>query len=574
METVWRTLRGKLSVTSGDEFERLALHYLRILWPHMIRSPRLQHLDNLGVDLSVPGETDGYFEVVVQVKGFKADEQLLKSQVKNLIIPSIQKFRASQLKCSLYILLHNRDGSNRALASEIQTHLDELKTAGIAKEVLLLDRDNFVIKLRDQIHLLLKERLKARSLSLLKQQESFFHFGNLFIEQVPLSTHKWKPNTSIKHSFNNANFLDTDVAKLISSPQEVRYAILIGTFGIGKTTLALRSAATKDHAVIYVRAHTISPHYRGGQGTTTFFRNLNNELDLLEGFPADTAEILNELVGTALARILRQVKSEFVLILDGIDENNSYSTPYGLQLLTNELADLRCPIVITTRKEHFLALMGNYEIALENRSKKGSAKRSVDILNLGPWTTRQANQLLNSVLNTKLTIKQKNKMNELINSLNTDTHNTFSEVLSHPLFLQMTLDLIMGGEYHIVKDTHTLIEAWMKKKIQRDLKSPRFEPYKSIDVDAYVANMISAMSALAKIMVTEENGIKVLTDSIDSQKVVDVVQRFIPIPTLDIATILNTSLLIPVNRRQGNVLSVKFFHRAIQEYLLQRKQSD
>lgn len=571
MEAIWHTLKGKFSITSGDEFERLVLHYLRILWPTMNQSPRLQHLDRFGVDLCVPGKEDGFFDVVVQVKGFKADEKLLESQVKNQIIPSIKKFQSSPLKCYRYILLHNRDGSDRKLAYDIENCLNELVTGGSAKEAQLIDRDNFISMIREGINTLFREKLNKRSILLQKEQESFFHFGNLFVQQVPVARHQWRPDLSIRPEFTDTNFTDADVVDLISSRSKVRYAILIGSFGIGKTTMALRSAIARDHSVIYIRAYTVHNNYMGGRGTNVLMRNLNEELELLEDFPPDTAETLNVLVGPALGRILRQNHSEYVLILDGLDENNFYSTPQGLQLLTNELAELKCPIVLTTRKEHFVTLMGNYELAIEKLSKKGGARRSIDVMELGSWTSRQAKSLLQSAISNASTVKQKNKIQQLYDRLNSNAQGLFLDLLKHPLFLQMTLDLIVDGVDEWIEQKHILIEMWITKKIRRDFLVPRFDPRLINDVDAYVINMINAMTAIAREMVSQDGDTKLLLDSIPAENALKIVRHHVGVPDLDIATMLNSSLLVPVNRRHGTVLNVKFFHRAIQEYLLERE---
>ena len=294
MEAAWKTVRGKLMVAHGDEFERLALHYLRVIWPPMIQAPRLQRLDRFGVDLCVP-HSDASFDVVVQAKGFKVDEQLLESQVRNQILPSIEKYRDSPLVCDQYVLLHNRDGANRESAAEIQTALDRLVQEGKAKSVQLWDCFAFIKQVRNQIDRRIREKLSERSHSILLQQASFFHFGNQFVSNVPLGRSRWNPGSSLGQDFDGP-FVDTNAAKLIASPRKVRYALLIGTFGIGKTTTVLRAAEARELVVVYVPAHMIRREH-GSQGTNLLLRNLDEELNLLDDFPADTSEVLHDVLG-------------------------------------------------------------------------------------------------------------------------------------------------------------------------------------------------------------------------------------------------------------------------------------
>jgi hypothetical protein len=500
MEAVWKRIRGQLSIANGDEFERTALHYLRVIWPSMIQAPRLQRLDRFGVDLCVP-ESDKHFHVVVQSKGFKVDEQLLESQVRDQILPSIQKYRDSRLTCDEYILLHNRDGANRQFATEIQSALDQLIQDGKAKSVHLWDRFAFVKEVRNHIDRRIREKLLERSRGILRQQEGFFHFGNLYVSDVPLNQTTWKPGSPLLQDFDASTFVDTHAAKLIASPRKVRYALLIGSFGIGKTTTVLRAADAKGLLVVYVPAHTIRREH-GGQGTNYLLRNLNEELDLLDDLPADTSEVLRDVIGAVLGRVLRQPNDLFVLVIDGLDEHSFYGTPYGLQWLTNELAELRCPIVLTSRREHFLSLIGNYELATQNLSRKGGADRIVDVLQLGSWSPVQARVLLQRTIEVTQKEDQAASIRQLLDRLTSESSTLSTRLLSHPLFLQVTLDLIVDGEEWLIDDEDQLMELWARKKIQRDLTVPRLDQNIFLDGDYYTESMMLSIGRIALEMQT------------------------------------------------------------------------
>lgn len=88
MERAWNRAIGQLAAATGDEFERTALHYLRVIWPEMVQAPRMQGLDRRGIDL-LCADTHTHFTVVVQAKGFKVDQDLTRSQVDKQILPSI-----------------------------------------------------------------------------------------------------------------------------------------------------------------------------------------------------------------------------------------------------------------------------------------------------------------------------------------------------------------------------------------------------------------------------------------------------------------------------------------------------
>jgi hypothetical protein len=562
METAWKRVGGQLSIANGEEFERTALHYLRVIWPMMIQAPRLQRLDRFGVDLCVP-DLDTHFQVVVQSKGFKVDEQLLESQVRDQILPSIQKFRNSSLTCDKYILVHNRDGANRLCASQIQSELDLLVRDGKAKSAILWDRSIFVKEVRNHLDSCIRDKLLDRSRLILKQQESFFRFGKIFVSEVPLSQFIWKPGALNQPDFDSCNFVNTQAVKIIASSRDVRYSILIGSFGIGKTTTVLRVADAEGLIPIYVPAYTIF-RKKSGQGTNLFLGHLEEGLDLLEDFPADTSEVLRDVIGSVLGRILRQTNEKFVLIIDGIDEHSFYSTPFGLQWLSNELAELCCPIVLTTRREHFLSLIGNYRQATENLSKKGGADRVIEILHLGSWSQGQAQELLLRAIEISQNEEQSNKIRHLLDRITSNTSALSSRLLSHPIFLQITLDLIVEGEDWLLDDENQLMELWARKKIQRDLSKPRLEQIVSVDVDYYTEGMMLSMDGIALEMLDTSK------ETMNAEKVVEIVREKMGILQLDATAILMTSLLIPASTRRGLVLEMKFFHRKFQEYFTNR----
>jgi hypothetical protein len=573
MEAAWRAVLGKLAVAGGDDFERTALHYLRIIWPAMIQAPRLQKLDRFGVDLCVTNPArDQHLAVSVQAKGLRIDEQLLESQVLNQILPSIEKFRKSPLTCDHYVLLHNRDGSDRAMARLIQAALDQLVRDGKAHCAHLWDRNAFVKELRNHIDRRIRAKLVDRSDALLRRQQRLFHFGDLFVSHVPLHQFRWRPQAPFQHDdFERTSYVNADAAKLIASPRKVRYGLLMGSFGTGKTTTALRAANAKELQVIYVPAHTIHREH-GSQGTNYLLRNLNEELDLLEDLPADTAEFLEPLLGAALARVLKQPDNQFVLVIDGLDEHRFYGTPYGLQWLTNELAELQAPIVLTTRREHFLALFGNYELAMGDLSKRGGADRSIDVIQLGPWTLVQATELLERAIDRTQNPDQVARMNELLRRLTSEHHETPapSILLGHPLFLQMTLDLIVDGEKELAENDDQLIELWLRRKIGRDLIVPRLDSSIPFSVENYTDRMLSAMGQIALQMQSNSEKSQAPAEFIDVDSAVSIVRKNIDLPNMDFPTILATSLLVPTRRKRSRVLEITFFHKALQDFFLRR----
>jgi len=233
-----------------------------------------------------------------------------------------------------------------------------------------------------------------------------------------------------------------------------------------------------------------------------FLNGLYDELDLLEGFPEETAHALSPLMGATLGRIFRQPKNPFLLVIDGIDEHPFYATTFGLQSLTNALAELEVPIVLTTRKEHYYSLAGNYESAMEDLSKKGGMDRRVELIELGSWKAYHAQQLLEKAKKKVCTIgRDKVEQIDLLMQLFDDSGSSqASGLLQHPLFLHMTLDLIMSGVDWQKLEEKQLIEIWCYKKIERDLKTPRLGYGAQFDILYYAEGMMQGMEEIARVI--------------------------------------------------------------------------
>lgn len=568
MEATWKAATGELRVAYGDDFERMILHYLRVCWPNLIRPTHLQQLDRYGIDLCT-AEQPLKHEIVVQAKGFRIEEELTESQVTKQIIPSIRKFINSPVSCNKYLLVHNRQGSSKELRDQIEEHLNVMVEAGSANEAYLWDLSKTIKEIRNKMDSVFREKLHAISMKNSKQHDRMFHFGAEFLEEVPLRTFKWNTEGQLPSWAKRPEYVTQSALGLVGSPKTTRYTILTGSFGMGKTTTTLRVATKKGRELIYIRASNINRD-GGGQGTNFLMRNIGHSLDLLNELPEETKQVLSSVVGAVLGRILRQPNDDYILVIDGLDEHPFYSTPKGLQWLSNEIAELRCPIVLTTRVEHLEQLSGNYRIALNSLSTQGGARRAIRIIELGPWTVVEAIALLNQIL-PSVNSQLENSIRNLISELKIETDNGLSQLISHPLFLNMTLDLFVAGETEALNDSNRLIESWMIKKIERDLTSPRLLGEKGFNVDDFVLGMISAMRFIAVQSKNIEDGEIVYTDSFYLRELLPIAQEHTNYQELDEPAFLSTSLFIPVETPTGEPKKVRFFHRRIQEYLASKE---
>jgi hypothetical protein len=568
---VWETKSGELAASSSHDFERRVLHLLRAFWPALVRPRETQRLDRYGVDLLVWSD-DLSFPCVVQCKELYQDEKFLASQW-HRIAGSIDSFANSPYTCTDYVFVHNRTGEEQDVRQRIESKLAELRAGGKATRTTLWDRQSLIRNTKSQLRHLIAQHLSAESAWLLDQQNRFFTFGDLLVPTVPVTSRKWifKSGGRIRLEDEDQVF-DTDVSALISSPKRTRWTLVIGHFGTGKTTAALRAATCSTNKLIYVRCQDL-PNTYGSIGTNYLMQNIVRSLQLYGDWEDETRRELENLSGPVLAAALRQPEPEFAIVIDGIDENHTYGVARGIIQLTNELAELTCPIVLTTRKEHFEAMFGNYESALEQirrdaLTRKGGTRHAT-VVELKVWSDIQVAELLGKAINA-VSAEQRKNLQEFMEKFHAgEVYRSFLELPRHPLFLHMMLELAADGVFDL-KYRVEVIEEWVKRKIRRDLSVPRSTAGEVNDINAYIDRMMDLMGHVALEMTAGDETDQYLLEVIDSGIIQRMAMDILGYMNIDISMIVTRSVLVPAARRESDIIPVKFYHRLLHEFFLAR----
>lgn len=187
----------------------------------------MQHLDHAGIDFAVWSD-QGPLPWVVQCKGFKEQEALGPSQVRQ-VINSIEKFRNSDWTCQEYTLLHNRTGQNRESEAEIQGRLALLR----AEITRIWDRQSFIRDTRKKIREVFLERMRTDASHLLKSQEGLFRFGSIYVPLAPVT--EWRLKIKRDEPMQLLQISDDGVrqhlTELVLSPStRSRWTLLTGHF--------------------------------------------------------------------------------------------------------------------------------------------------------------------------------------------------------------------------------------------------------------------------------------------------------------------------------------------------------
>ena len=157
------------------------------------------------------------------------------------------------------------------------------------------------------------------------------------------------------------------LTELVLSPStRSRWTLLTGHFGTGKTTTGLHATKLAAHDVIYVRGDDLI-HTSGGYGTNAMLGRIADALALFDDYGDETRLFLQRVAGRTIAEFLRSNDgANITLFIDALDESRGYGAPEGVWKLINQIADLTCPIVLTTRREHFDSTFRNLSQALKS----------------------------------------------------------------------------------------------------------------------------------------------------------------------------------------------------------------
>jgi hypothetical protein len=247
MNNAWKELKHELQAATSRDFEHRVLPWLRLRTPELVQPSALKELDWKGVDIAfvTPGKV---FPLVVQCKGFEVTVDALGASQVAQVAKSVDSFVKSGLKCAEYVLLFNRGGNNRSFAKDARQELDRLTTAGCAATARLWSLDDLIKELNSVVTRKVVDALTSWSERMERQRPRLFSFDDVVIEDVPAVRRLWslKLGASVGVLEESQAIQGEDLRKELLVRREGRYSLVIGSYGIGKTTLMRNFRLTQD----------------------------------------------------------------------------------------------------------------------------------------------------------------------------------------------------------------------------------------------------------------------------------------------------------------------------------------
>lgn len=554
----WKRLSGDLAIATEHEFVRRIRPLLRVLWPALTETPQRQKWDSFGIDL-VEWVDEGPFPTVVQCKGWHVQD--IGAEQARQVDGSVQSFLDSGASCEHFVVVHNRDGRFKAFNRAALQSLNRLVEAGVAHRVSLFDRQLLLLRVKDALDASMIAGLRDSAARRLDRLPQLFSDDSEYIETVPFD------RSTIRLKRNEPSLIvseETDargsVAQIMLRAKGLSWTIVEGMFGSGKTTAALHAAQTRDRVVVLIACRDLP-----SAGTLSFNDVLVHavrELDLWERFDDDERAVLEPLAADSAIRALSNAAaaSDYLLVLDGLDEHRSFYSLGGLQRLLNQLIDIECPVVLTTRSEHFAAFFDSYTSAFAELSWKFKPDVPIPLLRLRAWTKDESVGLIERVAMHEVA-EAAERLGLLAARLRSgDAERDYGTMPYNPLMLRFIIDDV--AQRRMDASTRApLIARWARRKLWRDVNNHTFVAVG--DVGETVELLMRALEDIAAQMTETKDGEVRLTESLSLENV----QRLVAAETpFDVADVLTNSFLMPIRSARGT--RVVFTLRVLQEFFL------
>ena len=569
----FKKLSGELALREGLDFQRAVLPILHVIWPAALEAPPRRTLDRVGVDHLVWAD-ESPLPLVVQCKGFVVGEEEVGASQIDQCLKSIATFRSSGLRAMHYVLVHNRDNRSETFRRRVGAALESLVKEGTADSAELLDRTGLLIRAFDRMLDHVRRSFEAKQLSLVD-----YHAAQGLERVSPLSKVPIRVRELVADQYRLMN--QSEPATLLADPTDgllekaqLETCVILGEFGLGKTTLALRAVLQGQAVqVLYVPAALLPDTIIGAKD---LLQRCVNEDVLLEEFPDEDRPALGLLVRPAIEYLLKRPDNRVVLLIDGLDESATLGRLGGLQAFFNQLWALEVPVILTARTEFWITRTHDFASAFGTVAAGGDRRYAhIHLIELLPWEDDQIQLVVEQNRDTEADPERRARLEQLVSAVADGTYSAFyGDIPRRPLFLRFVLDTVANDGLGKVSRAE-LMTRWVSRKIRRDMTGPvdiGGRPRLPIaqDVESLETTMRLAwlaMTAAARLMTREVGGVLELESSCS----IDEIARADPgLKDLrDPARLGLNSLLLPVpTSAVQESPRFRFAHRAFQEFFL------
>lgn len=588
MANSWRTkaqfkvLSNELAQLEGNAFARQILRYIQIASPFAAETSALASLDRNGIDIVVPANEPDIWHQAIQCKGFAvAEEKLGKVQV-NQCLKSIDDFDKGTTSPAEYILIYNRIGISEKFRVPVVNRLKQLVESKRVEAARLCSREDFLNDVITQLFEVFREFLFARS-------EEFRHKVTMNASMGTVSNLPFTVQMALIKSYSltfeaksYAIFGDPakEIAGIGTAAKVPALSCVLGEFGMGKSTLAHRVAAGSDRRALYIPASAFPEMAANTKDFLGHFSFLPQFIESLQSLhPQGISTAILKSLGLLMTEKFFASDNDFILLIDGLDESPLLSTGRGLPMLFDAVSKFQTRTVLIMRTEFWNlnkeSLLSGY-IGRLSGGPNTAPNRRIRFLTLSPWRNPEILMFIDQRLKEVSLAHCRKNLENLRQLIEANAYQElYADIPKRPLFLDMLADHVEENGVSPAS-LELLFKSWIDLKIRRDIILPQqlggrrqgvTETVQSADTVIKLAHR--AMTTAAQLMVSSYDGEMVLLPECSYEAIADLVLKGHDDPTG-----LTLNSLLVIDSFNGSHHSVRFAHRAFQEYFLAKSISE
>jgi hypothetical protein len=565
-------LRTELKAKSGHEFQNFFVSLLGELMEGPVEAKKLGEFDKKGVDAFILTSDERAIEIAVQCKGFEVLEYGEDQQ--RQCRQEIAKYKEKGPTCSEYWLVINRPIKERIMREELEGDLEALVQSGKVAKTKLLDQEPLAETLSEFSSAKLSRWADAKRTELFEYYVSRLQVVK-YIPDVPFGG---RGNANpVEHLFASVQgffrrLREHQTSKYRSPPMY----LVTSEFGFGKTStlqaLASKWINTGGH-VIYAPAALLAGYaFSNASGLASSI------LDFLVPDDVQLSPFAVYLFRDTLRETLIRSK-DWLLLIDGLDENATAFKANSLQALRNSIADLGLPAVLSARDELVETRQTEF---FPQASRDGPIFERIRLMD---WP----NELIVRFVNLFIASQDGEEhssfraFRELIES--NRYNEVYGDIPKRPLFLGMPVKDAWTGEPP-ERQLHRLYGRYFRQKFHVDRAGDAASGSTgrpSAIVDAFgleetSERLIRVMQDVADQMLRIAGPVgsrsAVHLDIISEKRLREIAGRH-DVPVVQIEDIAMHSLLQPAGRDPiTHERTMRFAHRSFQDWFLARRYAE
>jgi hypothetical protein len=565
---VAKHISSELTKRSGHDFQAYFASLLGELVDGSSETKRLGSLDKMGVDTFILDDDQESISTVIQCKGFELFEY--GADQHRQCRTEIAKFMAKGPKAARYWLVLNRPVKDRTLRAQLASDLSELIRSGKVVEAELLDRPLLMKRLEELAMVRLSSWAETRRAELFQFYKERMEIVR-HIDRVPFNGGSRDPAAFLMERMSTffRGIAESQTGKYRHAPK----FLVTSEFGFGKTTTLQTLAQSwidAERNLIYAPAALM-----GSQAFTNASGLADSLLQFILPDDSDLSDVALLMFRNVLRDLLTRSK-DWLLVIDGLDENSFAFQPNSLARLWGCIADLGVPAVLSARDE--LVDVRPSDFRPNDRLKTGP---EFERIALDDWDDALILQFVDMFIAERSgdIPAGYGTFRELVAS--GQYSEVYGDIPKRPLFLGMLVEDAWSGK-EPARFLHRLYGTYFRNKFDIDRTSPaargmQGRPSEIVDRlgnDEAKEMLIRIMQEAADQML-EVSGSEGARSAIHRDTITEAALRNLSarlgMPFIQVEDVAMHSLLQPSNPdRNTRERLLRFAHRSFQDWFLAR----